>query len=123
MIHHFSSWIIIWFIIYKLNIINNFPNPKIFVILGIIENLYFLFILFSHHNIEYLINNNDKYINFYIHLIIKLLMLYLLLKTNINNKDIIFGFMLYIIYNIWLYYSYGLNIIEFYKIKYNDNSS
>jgi hypothetical protein len=56
MIQHFSSWIIIWFIIYKLNIINNFPNPKIFVILGIIENFYFLFILFSHHDIKYLIN-------------------------------------------------------------------
>ena len=119
MFYHFSSWIILWFIVYKLNINKDLPNPKLFIMVGIIDNLYLLFVLFSHHNIKYIINNYDKYIELFIHFIIKLLMLFSLSNESIDRNDLSFGLILYIIYNIWLYQTYKLDIIQFYRIKYN----
>ena len=119
MLYHFSSWIILWFIVYKLNINKDLPNPKLFIMFGIIDNLYLLFVLFSHHNIKYIINNYDKYVELFIHFIIKLLMLFSLSNESIYRNDLSFGLILYIIYNIWLYQTYKLDIIQFYRIKYN----
>jgi hypothetical protein len=109
----FSDWIFIWYILYRLQLINN--NPKIFIIFGIIENIISLIYLCKYTS------NIKKYYILIIHFIIKILMIISLSDTQIVFNDFIFGLILYIIYNIWLKIKYNKYITEFYIEKLTHN--
>ena len=104
----FSDWINIWFILYKFNIINF--NPKIVILIGIIENIICLGYLFKLN-----INNIKYYKKLVIYFIIKLVTFYLLQDTNYKLNDFMAGIVLYIIYNIYLKLFFNESIIEYYK--------
>jgi hypothetical protein len=106
--YYFSDWIIIWYLLYQLKIINY--NPKIAIILGIIENIIFLFIYSNKKKSK----NNIK-LN--LHFTIKLLMFYLLRDTIYNINDFNFAIILYISYNIFLKVKYKISILEYYFPK------
>jgi len=104
LLYYFSDWIIIWYLLYQLRIINY--NPKIAVIIGIIENIIFLII--------YNKKNNSK-LN--INCVIKLLMLYTIKETKFKINDFNFAIFLYILYNIFLKLKYKISILEYYFPK------
>jgi hypothetical protein len=104
--YYFSDWIIIWYLLYQLKIINY--NPKIAIIIGIIENIIFLII-----NSKKSKNNIKLNINFGI----KLLMFYMIKETKCYINDFNFAIFLYILYNIFLKVKYKISILEYYFPK------
>jgi hypothetical protein len=103
----FSYWIFLWFILYLLKIVPY--NPKIIIILGIIEILFTLI---------YLIVKNAslrKITKFLIiNIIIKFIPLLLIYKDQIEKKDIYATVILVLIYLIWMYIN-DINVIKVYK--------
>jgi uncharacterized membrane protein len=96
----FTSWIIIWFLLYYINI---FPyNPKIVLICAIIVCTIILFSM--------LYNNVNKiYIGSFIIIffITKLIPYYCLKDTICNENDIYFSILLFIIYLTYLKILFG----------------
>jgi hypothetical protein len=103
----FSDWLYIWFILYKLNVTNF--NPKFCILIGIIENIIIIGFLFKY------VNKIKYYKKITIYFTIKLLILYILQDTNIRLNDIIFGMILYLIYNIYLKIFFNQTNIGYYK--------
>jgi len=103
----FSYWIFLWFILYLLKLVPY--NPKLIIILGIIEILFTLI---------YLIVKNaslrkiTKFI--IINIIIKFIPLLLIYKDPLRKKDIYATVILVLIYTIWMYIN-NVNIIEVYQ--------
>jgi hypothetical protein len=93
----FSYWIIIWYILYELNVITY--NPKFFLILAIVitfYNMYFMYYFKRYYMLLTFI---------IIIFIVKAIPLWTLRNTTINMKDVIAGLILSIIYYIWLTYN------------------
>ena len=94
---NYSEWVMIWFILYKLNIVNY--NPKISIIFTLIH--------FSYLTISSIIQKDflifKKSIFYYIYFIIKISMLYLLFDTKFLLSDLIVNIIVILIYNIWVY--------------------
>lgn len=92
----FSYWIYLWFILYYLNITTF--NPKLAIILGVIDNAIMLFLMMifgtSNRTIMYFIIINT---------LIKIIPLYYLRNKAINLSDIYFTFILFLIFIIWLH--------------------
>ena len=105
----FSDWIIICFIFYKLGIIKY--NPKIVILLGICENIFWLAVIFRNTK-KFKMDNV-----LVIHFIIKILMLFSLENSVIAINDLNLFIILYIIYNFWLKKIHNQTIIEHYKIR------
>ena len=108
----FSDWIIIWFILYKLEIVKF--NPKIFIIFGIIENVisYIYLFSFTDNFQNYL---KKCYFKLIIHSCIKLIMLFLLIDTTFESTDFFAGLILYFIYNIYIKLIYDQSIYDYYN--------
>ena len=113
----FSYWIVLWYLLYELRFVKY--NPKFWLIFALVINiieligmLYFkrFFMAFT-----FLIAIT----------IIKIIPIFLLRNTIIYNEDILFGLMIFIIYNIWLYYNnyslYKLFYKMYISIKTNNN--
>ena len=96
----FSYWIFLWWILYMLKIVKY--NPKLAILLGIIENSVILI-----HKIAY-----KKYCSLLpfiiINTIIKIIPLLTLLDTELTQDDVIFTCVLFVIHLIWL----GINFKE-----------
>jgi hypothetical protein len=92
----FSYWIFIWFLIYKLKWI--IYSPKFAILLGLIENLFMLIMMFLFEtrmeSILYFITIN---------IFIKIIPLYYLRNDIIDWKDIYFTLFLFFLFVIWLY--------------------
>jgi hypothetical protein len=103
----FSYWIFLWFILYLLKFVPY--NPKIIIILGIIEILFTLIYLIVK-------NASIKEITkfFIINIIIKFIPLLLIYKDPIERKDIYATVILVLIYLIWMYIN-DVNIIKVYQ--------
>jgi hypothetical protein len=103
----FSYWIFLWFILYLLKLVPY--NPKLIIILGIIEILFTLI---------YLIVKNaslrkiTKFI--IINIIIKFIPLLLIYKDPLMKKDIYATVILVLIYAIWMYIN-DVNVIKVYQ--------
>jgi hypothetical protein len=96
----FTSWIIIWFILYYINI---FPyNPKIVIIFAIIICTIILFSMIYN-------NVNKIYIGSFIIIffLTKLVPYYCLKDTLCNEMDIYFSILLFIIYLTYLKILFG----------------
>jgi hypothetical protein len=103
----FSYWIFLWFILYLLKLVPY--NPKIIIILGIIEILFTLIYLIVK-------NASIKEITkfFIINIIIKFIPLLLIYKDPIERKDIYATVILVLIYLIWMYIN-DVNVIKVYE--------
>ena len=92
----FSYWIVLWYIAYVIKFTKF--SPKFALLIGIIENLILLcFMIYKKTDINSLIRFSIG--NF----IIKVLPFSLLYDEFIKKTDIIFTFVLFVIYNAWLY--------------------
>lgn len=114
----FSYWIFFWFILYLLKLVPY--NPKLIIILGIIEITFTLiYLIFKKAKLQKII----KFI--VINIVIKFIPLLLIYKDPLRKKDIYATFILILIYLIWLYIN-NVNILEIYKKlvnSYLNNSS
>ena len=100
--HVFSYWIFFWFIFYKLDIIKY--NPKIFLIIAGIENLYLLInMIYYKNSLKYIL------LFIFINIFIKVIPLIILWNTEYRFNDFIAGIVLFLIYFGWLYLN-GLSI-------------
>lgn len=92
----FSYWIFFWYILYICNFIKY--NPKFAIILGFIENLCILLLMFYY---------NTKYRLIFLFLImmflLKILPLYSIWNTKITINDIYFTSILFIAYLLWMF--------------------
>lgn len=99
----FSYWIIVWYILFIVNLIHY--NPKFVLFVALIQNtLGLIYKLFF-----------DSFLVAFILAIIiicmKLIPLYTLYHTKITKKDIYFTIVLFIVYNSWIYIN-GTNLYE-----------
>jgi hypothetical protein len=109
-IYYFSYWIFIWFLLYIFGIISY--NPYIFLIIGIIENIFNLIILYYYNSSIY---NIIKFIviNFLIKGIPLIILIYY--KKNVFKlKDFVFGLILICIY-LFVLLILKKNIYKYYK--------
>ena len=109
----FTSWIIIWFILYYINL---FPyNPKIVVISALIVCIIILFTMIYN-------NVNKIYICSFISIffLTKLLPYYFLKDTICNEIDIYFSIIIFMIYLIYLKILFG-NVSDFLNKTYIKN--
>jgi hypothetical protein len=93
----FSYWIITWYVLYVINLIKY--NPKFWLIIALLSNLY---------NLYFLIYFKRYYILFAFTIFIcifKGIPLWTLRNTKIHMNDIIAGVVLFMIYYIWLNYN------------------
>ena len=109
-LYFFSDWIIIWFILYKLDIIKY--NPILFILLGIFENILWFILCFKHNKLY-----DYKFVVLVVHFIIKLAMFNSLKDTIITKNDITFSMLLYIVYSIWLKNTHKTTNMEHYKFR------
>ena len=95
----FSYWIFAWWLLYAAGFTSF--NPKLILILGIIENLIGLLFLPTEKILFYLVIN----------LFIKVIPLYLVWNTQVQQRDIVFTFVLFLIYLVWV----KLNGVDMFK--------
>ena len=110
----FSNWIFIWYLLYITGIFTK-NNPKINIILALIMNIYVIYLL---------IYNKQFYILFLIITIIffiKIIPLITLRNTKIKLDDFLFGFILFLIYCLWITLYHKKNVLILIKDLYFDN--
>jgi hypothetical protein len=103
----FSYWIIVWYILYILKIVT--VTPKLLLLLGIIENLIMLFLMFYFHTkwitiIEFIIIN----------IFLKIIPFYTVVNDIITLKTIKVSGGVFIVYIFWLLIN-NESIISYYK--------
>lgn len=103
----FSYWIFLWFILYLLKLVPY--NPKLIIILGIIEITFSLiYVIVKKASLRKI----TKFL--IINIIIKFIPLLLIYKDPIEKKDIYATVILVLIYLLWMYIN-DVSIIEVYK--------
>jgi len=104
----FSYWIFIWYLLYEFKLVKS--APKLALILGLIDNLIALCLMFYYAN---------PYINIFIfsliNFCIKVIPLWRIRKIQIKIYDVYLFIIIFILYNIWLY----LNNTNFYQTVYD----
>lgn len=100
----FSYWIFAWYILYILRVTKY--NPKFALIGGIIENS-MLVVLMLYKSLYW-----DTLLFIFINSILKIYPLYSIWNTSLKWTDIIFTFVLFIVYELWLRINGTNTIIE-----------
>ena len=91
----FSYWIFVWYLLYFFGFFKLY-NPKFAIILGIIENMTILFLMIYYKTKFRLI-----LLFLTMFLILKIIPIYTIWNEKIKTNDIIFTFILFIIYLFW----------------------
>ena len=117
--HIFSYWIFIWWILYQMKLTTF--NPKLLLI---IASIYMIIVIVIKTQEEITNNNNNnKKKNYYCHTlpfsiavcILKLYPLYTLRNSIIQESDIYFTFLFFLIYLSWLVITNGVKkVCDFY---------
>ena len=110
----FSYWIFAWYLLYIFKITSY--NPKLYLWLGLIENLAYLCLMIYY-------NNSLLYISLFIFIntFIKVIPLVTLINTPYKMPDIIAGFILFLLYLGWLWFNDMLNMTNLIKTAKNNN--
>ena len=107
----FSYWVLLWYILYELKVIQFNPEPAL--LLGILENIIYLFFMFFYRN---------SAINIALFIIInaaiKVIPLYRLRNTTYGYKDIGFTVFLLILWTLWLKMN-NVNIKTFFTTSFD----
>lgn len=92
----FSYWIYLWYIIYMFNFIKY--SPKFALIIGLIDNIIMWLLMF-------LVGTSLKSILYFIliNVVIKVIPIYTLINERIKLKDVLFTFLLSVIFVIWIH--------------------
>lgn len=107
----FSYWILSWYFLYIFGI-SRVYNPKFVLIIGFIENLITLFAMVYY-------KTKPKIIFFFtiIVFIMKIIPLYTIWNTKVENKDIVATIILFFIYLFWSFIVNGIKMSYFINIK------
>jgi hypothetical protein len=92
----FSYWIVVWYILYICNFIKY--NPKFVIILGLLENICILLLMFYYNTKPRLI-----FLFFIMMFLIKIIPLYTIWNTKITINDIYFSLFVIIVYLLWMF--------------------
>ena len=92
----FSYWILVWYLAYAVKFTN--LSPKFALLVGIVENLaLFVFMIYKK-------TDNGSLLRFgFGNILIKVLPFYLLRNESIKQSDVIVTFLVFALYNAWLY--------------------
>ena len=93
----FSFWILIWYVLYIINLIKY--NPKFWFFIALLSTLYNFYVMF------YFKRYYMALVFIIIVIIFKVIPIWTLRNTALRVKDIIAGLLLFIIYYIWLTYN------------------
>ncbi len=93
----FSYWILVWYILYEINVITY--NPKFWLIVAIIINFYNMYFMFYFKRYYML------FLFIIIVTIVKAIPIWRLINTELRVKDVMAGLILFIIYYLWLRYN------------------
>jgi len=104
---HYSDWITLWFILYKLNIVNY--NPKFSILIALIQAPFFFISNMSKEK-----KDIQKLIGGFCYFSLKIIMFYCLIDTKIDIPNIIANIIVLLIYNIWVYKIH--NVVYYKKI-------
>lgn len=107
----FSYWIFAWYLLYITGIFTKY-NPKISIILALIMNFYLIYLLIYYKKFYML------FLIITVICIIKIIPLITLKNTKIKLNDFLFGFMLFIIYCLWITLVYKQNVLILIKEVY-----
>jgi len=92
----FSYWIYVWFILYFFHF--TLFSPKFALILGLIDNIIMLFLMFYFGS-----KGKTIFLFIVINTFIKIVPLYYLRNELIHKKDIYFTFGLFVLFILWLH--------------------
>ena len=109
---YLSYWIIIWFILYYMKIIQY--NPILLFIIGLIVNMYQLIKLIYYNNIY------KGLLFFIINFFFKIIPIYLIRKNKINLEDIYISILLIELFLLYVYIKYKYTINDLIKIYSSD---
>jgi hypothetical protein len=93
----FSFWILIWYVLYIINLIKY--NPKFWLFIALLSTLYNFYVMF------YFKRYYMAVVFIIIVIIFKVIPIWTLRNTALRVKDIVAGLVLFIIYYIWLTYN------------------
>ena len=96
----FSYWIFAWFLLYEFHVTDY--NPKMWLILGVIENAVMLLFMIYYKNSAWFI-----LLFIFINTWIKLVPLWILRSTQFTSSDFMAGLILFAVYLCWVYINYG----------------
>ena len=116
----FSFWILVWLLLYFMHIVT--IAPKFLVLVGVVVNIVLVVILMMSKSSFYYI-----FRFFFINFWIKIFPLYFLFDVSITYTELVYSFLLFIVYLLWLY----ANNQTFYNVyntiihvkKYNDTTT
>jgi hypothetical protein len=108
----FSYWVFTWYILYELNLVKYNPEPAL--IIGLIENIGKLGLMFYYSN-----SMNNILLFCIINLFIKVIPLWRLRQTEYTMNDILIIPILFIIYIIWLLIN-NIDLIKIMSRSYDD---
>ena len=111
--YYFTSWIVIWFLLYYFNIIK--INPKLILICAIYVNILLIFGMFYNN-----VSNLNIICALIVLIITKLLPYYIVKDQKIVNKDINYSLLVFIIYLVYVQLVSG-NIIKTFNEIYYEN--
>jgi hypothetical protein len=111
--YYFTSWIVIWFLLYYFNIIK--INPKLILICAIYVNILLIFGMFYNN-----VSNLNIICALIVLIITKLLPYYIVKDQKIVNKDINYSLLVFIIYLVYVQLLSG-NIIKTFNEIYYEN--
>ena len=102
-----SYWIFAWFLIYYFGFTKY--NPKIWLIIALIENIIILFFMTKSGKI-----NLKIFTVFIVTIIIKVIPIYLVRNTEYKLTDFIVGIVMFFVYICWVFIRLGYNKAEQY---------
>jgi hypothetical protein len=106
----FSYWLVLWFVLYYFHIISY--SPKLMFILAMIYISIIIIIMIYRR-----LSTIKIFIFFMLAIIFKVIPFYLIRNDSIKFKDIVFGFLLFLIYFLWVWYRKGKNkFIQIYTV-------
>ena len=105
-VYVFSHWIFMWFLAYAFITwilrIRGFPNPKLALIIAETQNIA-LFAYFIMQDVP----TRNLFVFAFINVFIKMIPIYLLSDTRMHESDIVWIFILYVVYLLVGYFFYG----------------
>jgi len=111
-----SYWIFAWYILYMITLVK--ANPKLMLILAIIENIFTLWYIYGYATIENLI----YFILVFI--LTKIIPLATIWNTRIIKRDILVSLCVVIAYILWIYLNNAqINITTVHSLRENRNET
>ncbi len=110
-----SYWVFMWYVAYMLKWTRS--SPKLLFIIGIIENLWSMWVIWGHATTE-------NFIYFIIvFLLTKVIPLATILNIPIRKEDVLWSLVLVSVYGVWVWLNGAMNLSTIQSLKENRNET